>query len=369
MRPDVLAGSDRILLVRPDNVGDVVLLAPAIRAIRESHRHAVITLLASPAGATAVPLLPWIDEVLVEQVVWQDASASPVFDPEREFEFIERLRGGRWDAMVVFTSFSQTAFGAAYAAYLAGIPIRAGHARDFGGALLATPCHRRIREIHQAERALDLVEGLGIDVADRSAAIAVPPDARQAARRLLGAIGIRPDGGYILVVPGASCSARRYPPERYAAAARTLGSRTGLPVVVAGTRVEADRMGVAFTGIPGVASVMGQTSIPELAALVAAADLVLCGNSSALHLADALRRPVVTVYSGTELESQWRPRQAASVVLRRETPCSPCYRFECPFEMQCVDIEPSEVADAGLRLLGGDLGSRAEDVACAISAS
>jgi len=114
---------------------------------------------------------------------------------------------------------------------------------------------------------------------------------------------------------------------------------------------------------------MGQTTIPELAALVAAADLVLCGNSSALHLADALRRPVVTVYSGTELESQWRPRHAASVVLRRETPCSPCYRFECPFEMQCVDIEPSEVADAGLQLLGGDLGSRAEDVACAISAS
>ena len=202
-----------------------------------------------------------------------------------------------------------------------------------------------------------------------SPAIAVPLDARNAAQRLLAGIGVRPDGGYILVVPGASCGARRYPPERYAAAAGTLHSRTGLPVIVAGTRAEADRMGGAFMGSTGVISVMGRTSIPELAALVASSDLVLCGNSSALHLADALRRPVVTIYSGTELESQWRPRHAPSVLLRRETPCSPCYRFECPFEMQCVDIEPSEVADAGLRLLGADPRSQAEEVACAISAS
>ena len=314
MRPDVLAGSDRILLVRPDNVGDVVLLAAAIRAIRESHRDAVISLLASPAGATAVPLLPWVDEVLVEQVVWQDASASPMFDPKREFEFIERLRRGRWDAMVVFTSFSQTAFGAAYAAYLAGIPIRAGHARDFGGALLSHAVPPPDWEIHQADRALDLVEGLGIDVADRSAAIVVPPDARHAAWRLLGAIGVRPDGGYILVVPGASCGARRYPPERYAAAAGILSSadrpagrgrrnpRRGRP----------DRRSHSPGSRESPRS-WDSTSIPEVAALVAALDLVLCGNSSALHLADALRRPVVTIYSGTELELQWRPRQAASV--------------------------------------------------------
>ena len=177
MRPDALAGCDRILLVRPDNVGDVVLLAAAIRAIREAHRDAVIGLLASPAGATAVPLLPWVDEVLVEQVVWQDASTSPIFDPKRELEFIERLRRGRWDAMVVFTSFSQTAFGAAYAAYLAGIPVRAGHARDFGGALLTRRRATARLGGPPGRPALDLVERLGIDVADQLAGD------RRAARR------------------------------------------------------------------------------------------------------------------------------------------------------------------------------------------
>ena len=223
MRPDVLAGSDRILLVRPDNVGDVVLLAPAIRAIRESHRHAVIhtsRLAGGSHGRTAAAV-----DRRGPRRAGRLAGCVGVTGvrPGTRVEFIERLRGGRWDAMVVFTSFSQTAFGAAYAAYLAGIPIRAGHAHDSVVHCSATPCRRPIRGIHQAERALDLVEGLGIDVADRSAAIVVPPDARHAAWRLLGAIGIRPDGGYILVVPGASCSARRSR-ERYAAAARTLSS-------------------------------------------------------------------------------------------------------------------------------------------------
>ncbi len=185
MPPDALTGCRRILLVRPDNIGDVVLLAPAIRAIRAAHPDATIGLLASPAGATATVLLPSIDEVMVEQVVWQDASPSPKLDPDRELGFIERLRAGRWDALVIFTSFSQTAFGAAYAGYLAGIPVRAGHARDFGGALLTHPVAPPEWEVHQAERALDLVEGVGIEVADRTAAIEIPPAAIASVERLL----------------------------------------------------------------------------------------------------------------------------------------------------------------------------------------
>jgi ADP-heptose:LPS heptosyltransferase len=60
---------------------------------------------------------------------------------------------------------------------------------------------------------------------------------------------------------------------------------------------------------------------------------------------------MVILYSGTELESQWEPRSAPAVLLRRDTSCSPCYGFTCPYEMECLDIPPAEVADAALRLL------------------
>ena len=138
--------------------------------------------------------------------------------------------------------------------------------------------------------------------------------------------------------------------------------------MVAGTRAEADRMGVAFTAIPGVTSVMGQTSIPELAALVAAADLVLCGNSSALHLADALRRPVVTIYSGTELNRSGvparRPRSSCGVRRHAARATGSNVHSRCSASTSSPPKSPMRACGCS-----ADLGSQAEDVACAVSAS
>lgn len=57
------------------------------------------------------------------------------------------------------------------------------------------------------------------------------------------------------------------------------------------------------------------------------------------------------LYSGTELEEQWRPRDVPHRLLRRETWCSPCYAFTCPYNLECLDIPPEELADSGLSLL------------------
>ena len=64
-----------ILAIRLDNIGDVIMLGPALRAVKETSLDARLTLLASPAGATAVPLLPWIDDVIVCRAIWQDIAA------------------------------------------------------------------------------------------------------------------------------------------------------------------------------------------------------------------------------------------------------------------------------------------------------
>src|SRR4051812_767334 len=133
MRPDPLARAERILVIRPDNIGDVILTGPLFRNLRRRIPNATLGLMASRAGATAVPLLPWIDEVLESRPVWQDLGGALPHDPARERAFIEQLSDGRWDAAIIATSFRQTAWPPAYAAYLAGIPIRIGFAPDFGG--------------------------------------------------------------------------------------------------------------------------------------------------------------------------------------------------------------------------------------------
>src|SRR5579859_1690031 len=84
-----------ILAVRLDNIGDVVMLGPALRAVKETSPQARLTLLASPAGSTAVPLLPWIDDVITWRPIWQDVGGRMPFDPTREQELIDMLAGRR----------------------------------------------------------------------------------------------------------------------------------------------------------------------------------------------------------------------------------------------------------------------------------
>src|SRR2546423_5876341 len=117
MPPDALAGAERVLIARLDNLGDVVLTAPLFRALREHVPNAELTLLGSPGGALAAPLVPSIDRVETVRAVWQDLGGRLPFDADRELEFIARLRAGRYDVAIICTSFSQTPYAAGYAAY------------------------------------------------------------------------------------------------------------------------------------------------------------------------------------------------------------------------------------------------------------
>jgi ADP-heptose:LPS heptosyltransferase len=349
MPPDVLSGSRRVVVVRLDNLGDVILTSPLFRALRDHLPSAALTLLASHGGALAAPLVPWIDDVITVRAIWQDLGGRMSFDPQRERAFVDELRERRFDAAIILTSFSQTPFAPGYAAYLAGIPIRIGQAGDFGGSVLSHTIEPSPPGTHQADRNLHLLDELGIPIRARDIALEIPAVANFTAATMLSEA--RASEAPIVVVPGASCAARRYDPARYGIAASQLAAATGRRVVVLGTDRERPQVDAVVAACPQAISLAGRTSFAEFAAIVARAGIVLCGNSAALHLADAFARPVVALYSGTDRVSEWRPRRAPSQLLRVQTWCAPCRRFDCPYEMACLDIEPSRIVDAALELL------------------
>lgn len=339
-----------ILAVRLDNIGDVIMLGPALRAIKETSPESRLTLLASPAGAQAAYLLPWVDDVITLRPVWQDVGGRIPFEPERERQLIYQLAERRFDAALIFTSFSQDPHAAGYLCYLAGIPLRAGESKEFAGSILSIELRGAPDEMHQVERNLRLVDHLGFRVRDRSLAVEIPAADHARADQLLIDFSLDPAAPFILLHPGASAQSRRYPPERSGELARLLVER-GWPVLVTGTEREAALLAIVQQYAPDARYLVGQTSLGEYAALIERAALVICGNTLPLHLADALRTPVVALYSGTELDEQWRPRDTASRLLRRPTACHPCYRFECPIGLPCLDIPPAEVVTVGETLL------------------
>lgn len=341
----------RVLVSRLDNIGDVVMLTPALRALRAALPQAHVTAMLSPAGAKLAPLLPWIDDVMTERVVWQDARGELPLDPQRELALADKLRARRFDAVLIFTSFSQSPWPLAYLSYLAAIPVRVGQSKEFGGSVLTHAVAPLADAVHQVDRNLHLLGALGIVGGGVYLELDLPADCVHRVRALLHEQGV--SGRYIALAIGASCSARRYDPQRFGLAARGLIDECSLPIVLLGSGRERQLAQAvsAAAGRDDVISLVGRTSVAEMAAAVAGAALVLTNNSAAMHMADALGRPSVVLFAGTELERQWRPRSTPTRLLRRPTGCSPCYGFTCAHHHECLDVPPQTVIDAALRLL------------------
>jgi ADP-heptose:LPS heptosyltransferase len=338
----------RILVVRADNLGDVLLLGPALRSLHAAAPAARVDLLASPAGASVVPLLPEVADTIVTSPSWQDAGMAGAPDPEAELALVQRIRSGQYDAALVMTSFSQSPYPAASLCLLAGVPIRAGISAEFGGTVLThwVPSRRETpgQAEHQVDRALYLLDRIGVPpTPDRRLHAVAPANALEAARRIAR---VDDTSCSAVLLPGASCSSRRYPSERWAAIAAAL-DQDGFDVIVTGSAREEELVRkVSESAAPAVRGVAGALDVPQLAALLADAAVVITNNSGGMHLADAVRAPLVTLFAGTELLEEYAPRSTRATVLRRPTWCTPCRTFTCPYAQECLDVTPAEVVSA-----------------------
>lgn len=128
-----------------------------------------------------------------------------------------------------------------------------------------------------------------------------------------------------------------------------------MPIVLIGSPREMGRFPRLENLQNGVINLLGKTSVPEMAAVIQRSALLIGNNSGSMHIAAALKRPMVITFSGTELMEQWVPPTAAGFILNRPTFCAPCHAFQCAYHMECLDISADEVASTALRQLKLDL--------------
>lgn len=347
-----------VLAVRLDNLGDVLVTTPAMHAIKRSLPRATLTLLASPVGAQAGRLNPDIDDVLEYQAPWMDPWHKLPQDSQRERRIIDTLRAGEFDAAVIFSSFRQSPLPAALLCYMAGIPLRLAAPLDGPGSLLTTRHRHPERMMHEVERGLDLVAAVGMETEEVDLVLRVP---REAAR---GAAALHPGGEGPLVVlhPGCSMPARTYPWQMFADAADLLIERLQARVVLTGAADEVDlveriRQRMRHPSL----SVAGAVSFDTLCGLIQSADLVLTNNTGPMHIAAAVKTPVVVLFALTNPPEQWGPWKVPHRQLFHDVPCRICYSRVCPYDHQCLRlVEPDIVARAAESLLReGRAGARA----------
>lgn len=329
----------RVLVVRLDSLGDVVISGPAIRAVAADARD--VTVLAGPRGAETARLLPGVDDVLVFDAPWIAADAAPV-DPAAIATLVERLRG-RFDAALVLTSFHQSVLPMALVLRLAGVRWIAGISTDYPGSLLDV----RLPEPADGPepvRMLAVAEGAGWSLpAGDDGALRLVPD--------LPVVAGLPDR-YVVVHPGADAPSRAYPADLWAQVVAELEGE-GLGVVVTGGPAERE-LTAAVAGTAGI-DLGGRLDVASLASVITGAEAIAVGNTGPAHVAAAVGTPVVSLFSPVVPLSRWAPHTAARAVLGDQgAACAGSRARSCPLPGHpCLSgVAPAEVGAALRNLLG-----------------
>lgn len=344
----------RILCVRLDYMGDVLMTTPAIRALRESRPGRRITMLGSGSGAAVARLVPEIDKVISYDPPWVKSTPKRV-DSAPDRAVIARLRQEQFDAAVIFTVYSQNPLPAALLCHLADIPLRLAYCRENPYQLLS----HRVTETepeggirHEVRRHLDLVATVGASTDNERMSVTVSREVVYRVVNLLCEIGLALVPLWVVIHPGASAASRRYPLEHFAEAARLLVNHHKVQVVFAGSAHEQELV-ESIRGLMEAPSfsLAGLLDLEELAALIHLTPVLIANNSGPAHLAAALGTPVVDLYALTN--PQHTPWGVPSRVLYHDVPCKFCYRSICvEGHHHCLSlVSPRAVVAATLDLL------------------
>lgn len=343
----------RLLCVRLDSLGEVLMCTPALRALRESMPSRHITLLTSPGGAALQPFIPEIDDAIAYEAPW--SKSSQAHRAQTDLAFAAALAEHGFDGAVIFTSYSQSPLPAALLCHLANIPLRLAHCRENPYLLLTDwlPDPEPDRVIrHEVRRQLDLAAHIGGAPSSTRMSFTVRPADDDAIRGRLRVLGIGPGQQWIALHPGASAASRRYPPTHWMKVIRQLHGRVACPLVLTGST---DEQGLvdeirAGCGVP-VHSLASQLGLGELGAALKLAAVVVSNNTGPAHIAAAVGTPLVNLYAMTN--PQHTPWQVRNRLLYHDVPCRFCLKSVCPQgHNECLEkIPPDRVVDAVCDLL------------------
>lgn len=350
-----LAGREfeRILLVKPSSLGDVVHALPVLHLLRERFPSARIDWV---IGSAFAPLLR--DHPGVSRLV--------EFDRKRYGNMLKRPGAGRefaaWIAALRREGYDcvidlQGLFRSGFITRATGAAVRIGFADAREGARW---CYTHAlpgaaAAAHAVDRNLQVASLLGVEIDRPRFPLPIAEEAARSVRALLSRDGSDP-AEVISLVPGARWDTKRWSPDRFGRLADELAASTGLRIALLGGPDEIETCGaVADAASVPVANLAGKTNLPQLAAAIAQSSLVICHDSAAAHLAVALERPLVCITGPTD-PARTGPYGRAESVARLPLDCSPCFfrsLAQCPHDHRCMaDLGVEQVAHRARTELG-----------------
>lgn len=336
----------RILVVRTDRIGDVLISTPVLKALREHYPTSYLAMMVAPATREIVEGNPCVDKVIV-------------FDKDRyrgffaTFSFAKKLKNEDFDVAL----FLHPTVRVHLLAFLAGIKERIGYDRKAPYFLTRTIPHRKQEGTkHECDYNFDLLELLGIYHVQRELYMPIRADSERAVEELLGEAAIAPGEVLVAVNPASSCISHRWPLVKFAEVIDRLQTQFRVKVLIVADTMHRD-VSLELLGLTKTMPLdfSGRFNLSELASLFKRCRLVISNDSGPVHLAVAVKTPVISIFGRNQpglSPRRWGPLGPWDVFLHRQIGCDPCLAHACTHHFKCLEaISVDEVLGHAERLL------------------
>jgi heptosyltransferase II len=343
-------GQKKILLARTDRLGDLVLTTPAIKAVRKAYPNAYIAMIVRPYAAEIIMGNPYLDEIILYDKYGAHKSLWA------SFKFALEIRKRHFDRAIIFHPTNRMHI----TAYIAKIPRRIGY--DNKMAFLLTDRIKNTKHLglkHERDYTLDILKALGIESNEKELLVPLDNNSVSCAESIMVDNGIKKNGRFISIHPGASCASKIWPSERFAKLADMLIENHGINIVVVGGKDEKDLFcadAVRKFMKNKAVFLTGKLDIKTLAAILKKSVLFISNDSGPVHIATAVGTPVVDIFGRAQQglsPLRWGPLGPKDIVIHRDVGCQDqCLAHSCRKSFACLRaISVDDVYNAVLSLI------------------
>ncbi len=321
-----------ILVIQTAFLGDVILTLPLIQVLKKFFANSEVHMLTVPTAAGLLRNHPCIDRTIVFDKRGKDASMGGLL------RLAQVIRSAQYDIAFV----PHRSLRSALLAWLARVPIRIGFKNGVARYLYSyvVPYDG---ELHEIERNLSLLSALGVDWESKELPNLYPSeDDRRQVDRVLFELEIVSPSNLIVVAPGTVWNTKRWMPERFADLSKLLAQEQFEVLLIGGEQdVGLCRSIAQMSNSTHVYSMAGRLTLLQSAELIRRCRVAVSNDSASMHLAVAVRTPVVAIFGATVPEFGFYPYGIHDVVVEtRGLPCRPCSRHggdECPIKtFECM---------------------------------
>jgi len=305
----------KILIIRTDRIGDVILSTPVIQAVRQAYPDAFIAFMARPYTKDIVKGNPYLDEVILYDKDNEHKSALATV------RFANRLKKYHFDLALILHSTNRVN----WIAFLARIPKRVGYDRRMPWLLTDRMCYVKPQGLkHETEYNLDVVRASGINFNSEGLRpyIPVSKDAEDKAAAFLENNGITSKDVFFCMHINADSSSKRWPVERFAETADRIITTTGYKAVVFAVGNDIKLVDLMKGKMKKSLVLMRDFTIPQTTALLKRAKFFISPDSGPAHMAAVAGTPSVIIFGCNEPglgPSRWRPLNQKAVILQKDT--------------------------------------------------